>query len=123
MITTQQKIHGAIHTAALAAAAIGGGLAQLPGSDAPILVKIQTAMIIAIAREHRVEISTTTAAKVLLTFSATYIGRVASQWLLGWIPVLGNSINATTAAALTEAIGWAADGYFQKNTSAAACAS
>jgi uncharacterized protein (DUF697 family) len=35
-----------------------------------------------------------------------------SQALVGWIPGVGNAINAATAAALTEAIGWAADGYF-----------
>jgi uncharacterized protein (DUF697 family) len=31
---------------------------------------------------------------------------------LGWLPGLGNAINAVTAAVLTEAIGWAADAYF-----------
>jgi uncharacterized protein (DUF697 family) len=31
---------------------------------------------------------------------------------VGWVPGLGNAINATTAAGLTEAVGWAADAYF-----------
>lgn len=39
-------------------------------------------------------------------------GRGISQVLVGWIPGYGNAINATTAAAVTEAIGWAADAYF-----------
>jgi uncharacterized protein (DUF697 family) len=34
--------------------------------------------------------------------------------MLGWLPGLGNAINAATAAALTEAIGWAADAYFRE---------
>ena len=39
-------------------------------------------------------------------------GRLLSQVLVGWVPGFGNVINASTAAALTEAIGWAADSYF-----------
>jgi uncharacterized protein (DUF697 family) len=31
---------------------------------------------------------------------------------VGWLPGFGNAINAATAAALTEAIGWAAEEYF-----------
>jgi uncharacterized protein (DUF697 family) len=34
------------------------------------------------------------------------VGRTASQALVGWIPGFGNAINMTTAAGLTEAIGW-----------------
>ena len=34
------------------------------------------------------------------------VGRTVSQILIGWIPGIGNAINATTAAGLTEAIGW-----------------
>ena len=30
----------------------------------------------------------------------------ASQVLVGWIPGIGNAINATTAAGITEAMGW-----------------
>jgi hypothetical protein len=37
--------------------------------------------------------------------AAATIGRAASQALIGWIPGIGNIINATTAAAITEAIG------------------
>ena len=33
--------------------------------------------------------------------------RGISQFLLGWIPVAGNILNATTAAGITEALGWA----------------
>jgi hypothetical protein len=51
-LTTNQKVHGIVHTAATAAAAVGAGLAQLPGSDAPVLAGIQTTMIIAVAHEH-----------------------------------------------------------------------
>ena len=34
------------------------------------------------------------------------MGRAVSQVLVGWIPFVGNAINASTAAALTESVGW-----------------
>lgn len=114
MPTTNQRIHGIVHTASTAAAAVGAGLAQLPGSDAPVLAGLQTTMILAIASEHGVTTTKTAAADLLLTFMATHVGRGISQWLVGWAPGWGNAINATTAAALTEAVGWAANGYFAK---------
>ena len=106
------KIHGAIHTASAAAAGVGAGLAQIPGSDSAVLVPIQVAMITAIALAHGQTISKAAAVALLGTFTATIAGRTASQLLIGWIPVVGNVINSATAAGLTEAIGWAAHEYF-----------
>ena len=114
MATRNQKVHGIIHTAAAACAGVGGGMAQVPGSDSAVIVPLQTAMIVAIASEHGVSITKGAAADLLLTFTATVGGRFLSQVLVGWIPGFGNVINASTAAALTEAIGWAADGFFEK---------
>ena len=118
-LTPNQKVHGIVHTAATAAAAVGAGLAQLPGSDGPVLAGIQTTMIIAIAHEHSAQITKAAAADLLLTFTATHVGRGISQWLVGWVPGWGNAINASTAAALTEAVGWAADAYFGEQRAAA----
>ena len=112
MATKRQKVHGIIHVAAGGAAAIGAGLAQLPGSDSAAIVPLQTAMIISIAHVHGVELSKTAAANLLLTFAATVSGRTISQFLVGWVPGIGNAINASTALAITEAIGWAAHEYF-----------
>lgn len=114
MATKNQKIHGIIHTASAAAGSVGGGLAQIPGADMPVIMGLQTTMIVAIANEHEVSITKTTAADLLLTFAAGYGGRAVSQFFIGWIPGLGNAINATTAIAITETIGWAADAYFAK---------
>ena len=115
MATKNQKVHGIIHTAAAACGGIGGGMAQLPGSDSAAIIPLQTAMIVAIAHVHGFNITKTAAADVLLTFSATIGGRFLSQVLVGWVPGAGNVINASTAAALTEAIGWAADSYFDES--------
>ena len=75
-------------------------------------------MIVALGAEHGTPISKTAAAELILPFSAAAAGRGLSQCLLGWVPGLGNVVNVITAAALTEAIGWAADAYFAEGTAA-----
>lgn len=111
-------IHGIIHTASGSAALVGAGLAQIPGSDAPVLAGIQTTMILAQARQYNVAMDDAAATDLVLTFAATAGGRAVSQWLVGWIPGWGNAINASTAATLTEAVGWAADAYFIRTRAA-----
>lgn len=113
-LSKSEKIHGIIHGASAAAGAAGAGLAQLPGSDYAILIPIQTAMISAIAMVHGRKISEAAATSMIGTLGGTVVGRTISQVLVGWIPGLGNAINATTAAGLTEAIGWSAHKYFEK---------
>ncbi len=105
-------VHAIIHSASVAAGGVGAGLAQIPGSDAPVLMTIQTGMIIGIAHQHDVSLGKTAAPDLVMTFAALMAGRGISQLLVGWVPVLGNAINATTAAGITEAIGWAANTYF-----------
>ena len=112
MATRDHVIHGIIHSASASAAGVGAGLAQIPGSDAPVLVGIQTAMIIAIAAEHGVDVEKAAAAQLLVGFAAPIAGRTVSQVLVGWIPGAGNIINASTAAAMTEAVGWTTHDYF-----------
>jgi uncharacterized protein (DUF697 family) len=112
--TQNQKIHGIIHIASLACGAVGLGLAQVPGSDSVAIVPLQGAMIVAIASEHGITVGKTVAADLVLTFAATVAGRTISQVVVGWIPGIGNVVNALTAAALTEAVGWAASEYFEK---------
>lgn len=116
MATKNQKVAGIITTTAASAAAVGAGLAQIPGSDTPVLCTLQTGMIVAIAQVHGANITKTAAADLLLTFSAATGGRFLSQVLVGWIPGWGNTINATTAASITTAIGWAANKYFEETT-------
>ena len=112
MATKAEKIHALIHAAAASCAAVGGGLAQAPGADTAVITPIQVAMIVALGAEHGTPISKTAATELILPFSAAALGRGLSQCLLGWLPGVGNAVNAITAAVLTEAIGWAADAYF-----------
>ena len=112
MASTNDKIHCIIRGASTAAAAAGSGLAQLPGSDNAVITPIQLAMITAIASIHGRDVSEAGALAILSSASASVVGRAVSQFLVGWIPVLGNVINAATAAAITEGIGWTADSIF-----------
>ncbi len=114
MATKNEKIHALIHTAALATAAIGAGLAQAPGSDTAIITPIQVAMIVALGAEHGTPVSKVAAAELILPFCAAAMGRGATQFLLSWVPGLGNFFNGATAAALTETIGWTAVEYFKE---------
>ena len=74
-----------------------------------VLTPIQIAMIVAIGEVHGHQLSNAAALSTLSAVSAGVAERTLSQFLVGWIPGYGNAINATTAFAITEAIGWAAD--------------
>jgi uncharacterized protein (DUF697 family) len=112
MPADMNRVHAVIHGAATAAAAVASGLAQLPGADAPFLVGIQTAMIQALAEVHGVPASRQMVTTLLARATATTAGRGISQYAVGWVPGYGNAVNAATAGAVTEAIGWAAHHYF-----------
>lgn len=108
----EDTLHLIIHGAAAATAAIGAGMAQLP-FDAPVIAGIQMRMIEALGAEFGVRPSRQTIAEIMLPFGATLAGRQLSRWLLGWIPGAGNAVNAATAAAITESVGWAAVSFFR----------
>ena len=101
-----------IHTSAAAAAAIGGGLAQIPGSDAVPLTLLQVDMVRRIAKAHGHSISKNAAECIVMGAVAAAGGRTVSQFLVGWVPGWGNAINASTAASITEMVGWTADARF-----------
>ena len=95
-----------IHGCSTAAGAAGAGLAQIPCSDSAVIVPIQIGMAIALGAVFGVELSESGAKALVESAAATAAGRSISQMLVGWIPGLGNALNAATAAALTETIGW-----------------
>lgn len=115
-VARPKSVASIIHGSSMSAAAVGAGLAQVPGSDAPVLVGIQSTMIVGIASAYGASLTKGAAAKLILPFSASVTGRGLSQALIGWMPGLGNAINASTALGLTQAIGWAADAYFSKTS-------
>lgn len=110
----KNKVSKAIHMSAAAAAGVGAGLAQIPGSDAPVIVTVQIAMIQKLGNIFGLKISETSAETLIGTSLATFLGRGISQWAVGWIPIAGNIINASTAALITELLGWIVANQFSK---------
>lgn len=108
-----------IHTASAGAAEVGAGLAQLPCSDSLVLVPIQTAMVISLAKVFGHEISEGVAKAAIASAAGTAVGRGLSQGGVGWIPIAGNILNAVTAASITEGIGWACAAEFEAQSQAA----
>ena len=106
--------NGIIHSASAAAGAVGGGLAQLPGSDNLIITPIQLTMAISLGKVFGIELDQSAAKAAVASAAAATIGRTASQVLIGWIPGVGNIINAATAATLTETMGWIMAKEFEK---------
>lgn len=103
----QKKCHAIIHSAATVCATIASMMAQLPGSDSVAIVPIQITMIVSLGAVFGIELTESAAKASLATATATMVGRGISQFLVGWIPVWGNALNASTAFAVTESIGWA----------------
>ena len=117
--TQKAKCHAIIHTASASAAAVGAGLAQIPGSDNAVIMPIQLVMTISLGRVFGLELTESAAGAAVASAAASTVGRTASQVLIGWIPVAGNIINAGTAATITEAIGWLlAEGFASQTCNA-----
>ena len=111
------KCHAIIHTASVAAGAIGAGLAQIPISDNLIISPIQLTMIISLGQVFGIQLTeSAAAASAAATATASVVGKTACQLLLGWIPVLGNFVNAGVAAGITESIGWMLANEFAAQT-------
>lgn len=107
-MTNREKVlcNGIIHSASAAAAAVGGGLAQAPGSDNLVITPVQLTMAVSLGKIFGITLDQSAAKAAVASAAAATVGRTASQVLIGWIPGVGNIINATTAATITEAIGW-----------------
>ena len=98
--------NGIIHAASTSAAVVGAGLAQVPGSDSTIITPIQVAMTISLGQVFGLDLLVSEAESAVAGALGATVGRMVSQVLIGWIPGVGNTINAATAATLTEVIGW-----------------
>ncbi|MDR0847105.1 MAG: hypothetical protein LBN08_06300 [Lactobacillales bacterium] len=109
------KCHAIIHSASAACAGFGGGLAQIPMADTIPITAAQVAMIIAIGQVYGESITEGIAKSVLAEFVAANGGRAISQCLVGWIPIVGNLINAGTAGGITEALGWYVQADLEKH--------
>lgn len=116
----QAKCHAIIHSASASAGAVGAGLAHFPGSDNAIITPIQLVMTISLGRVFGLELTDSAARAAWASVAAATVGRTVSQFLIGWIPIAGNIINAGTAAFITEVIGWLLAEDFVSQTRTAA---
>ncbi|MEZ4417547.1 MAG: hypothetical protein R3E10_17465 [Gemmatimonadota bacterium] len=110
-----------IHGAGTASAAVGAGLAQVPGGDAILIMPVQVAMIVGLGRVFGIEVSEAAARSVVYASLGTILGRGAAKVLFRFVPGLGNLLNAGVAFSVTETMGWAiaermADGRFGGTT-------
>ena len=108
------KCNAIIHTASAACAGVGGGMAQLPGSDAIPITAAQVAMVISLGKVFDISVTEAAAKALISGLAGAAFGRFVSQVLVGWIPGFGNAINAATAAGITETLGWKVADHFEK---------
>ncbi|MBL3716999.1 hypothetical protein GHK52_09350 [Lactococcus garvieae] len=97
-----QKVRTTIHGASLTAAGIGA--LPLPIADALILVPLQLRMLRKIYKIYGEKFNDKFVVNFIRVTLIPYIGRSLSRL----IPGVGNVVNASIAAAITEAIGWSA---------------
>lgn len=111
-----KKCHIAIHTATTAAAAAGA--IPIPIADAIPITATQIGMVIALGKVFDITLSETVAKSLIGASITPQAGRTVASGLLKMIPgagtVAGGVIGASTAAAITEALGWAvADDFYR----------
>ena len=114
----RKECHWTIHAAAAEAAASAAALSQAPGADNIALAVIIGNMTIELAKVFDVSLTHSAVElgkNVLKQFAGTIAARVASQWVVGWIPFIGNAINAATMSGLVEYIGWDVAENFDEN--------
>ncbi|MDD7569974.1 MAG: 50S ribosome-binding GTPase [[Actinobacillus] rossii] len=102
-----------IHFSATAAGTVGAS--PIPGSDAPAIAAIQSAMIYKLNSEFEVDMEKSAATSVITGIlgitALAQVGKAVIAGVLKFIPVagsiLGGAISATTAFTITEAVGFA----------------
>ena len=109
------KTRSVIHAFAAAAAGVGAGLGRIAGSDRVVLETLQGAMVASIGDRHAAPAAEAAAADVVLPLAATMVGRQAASLLARVAP--GPVAAALAAAAVTEAVGLAAEAWFRRRAS------
>lgn len=112
----EKKCHLAIHSATTAAAAAGA--IPIPMADAIPITAAQIAMVVGLGKVFEISLSQATAKSILGVGLTQSAGRALSANLIKAIPgagaVIGGLISASTAAALTEMLGWViADDFYR----------
>ena len=107
------KCNGIIHTASVAAAGIGAANPFPLGDTVPI-TGFQVTMIIELGQVFDITLTEAMAKSAVSGWALSIFGRSLAQVVASFFPGGGNAVNAATAAALTEAIGWGMANQFDK---------
>ena len=112
----EKKCHVAIHSATTAAAAAGA--IPIPMSDAVPITAAQIGMIVALGKAFDITLSQAAAKSIASVTLTQQAGRAVASGILKMIPgvgtIVGGIVGASTAAALTEALGWiVADDFYR----------
>jgi len=111
----KKKCHAVIHTATAAAGA--SGAIPIPVMDAIPISAAQITMIVSLGKIFGITITKSVAKNILKIGLAVTTGRAIASGLKA-IPgvgtIVGGAISATTAAAITQGLGWlVADDFFR----------
>lgn len=112
----KKKCQVAIHSATAAAAAAGA--IPIPMSDAIPITAAQIGMVVALGRAFDITLSESAAKSIIGVGITQQAGRAIASNILKAIPgvgtIAGGFVGASTAAALTEALGWViADDFYR----------
>ena len=112
----ERKCRVAIHSATTAAAAAGA--IPIPMSDAVPITAAQIGMIVALGKAFDITLSQAAAKSIASVTLTQQAGRAVASGILKMIPgvgtIAGAIVGASTAAALTEALGWiVADDFYR----------
>lgn len=112
----EKKCRVAIHSATAASAAAGA--IPIPMSDAIPITAAQIGMIIALGKAFNITLSEAAAKSIAGVAMTQQAGRAVASGILKMIPgvgtIVGGIVGASTAAALTEILGWiVADDFYR----------
>lgn len=94
-----------------------GVVTILPGSDMPLLTANQLRMVLKIAAVYDEELSLSRLKELITVIGAGFTFRALARQLLDFVPGVGWIIKGAVAFAGTEALGQAAQKYFEKGYS------
>jgi uncharacterized protein (DUF697 family) len=106
------RLMAIIHGTSVEAATVGLATAQIPG-DRFIIGGIQIYMIIEIAAEFGSHVTKSGARALFYSTISSVIGPEIANQLVKYVPGIGNIINGSVAASITEMIGWATADYYR----------
>ncbi len=87
-------------------------IVPFPFATMPVLIAIQTTMVVLIGRLYGQTLSPSQAGGILTTIGGGFLARLVGQQLIKFIPVLGNVLSASWSFAYTWALGEGACVYF-----------